>query len=175
MKILLAAMGLDASASEAEAVAKYTADNVARGADVARVLTALDAKSTDEAVAKAHAYKADAAEVASIRAQRAEELKANAARARVEALDEAVASGRMSPAERAEYDANPALAAIGADVIRASIKHRAPIVASKPIAAPSPDAVASTLTPVERELCKSAGISEADYIKQRAASARVED
>lgn len=175
MKILLAAMGLGASASEAEAVAKYTADNAARGADFARVLTALDAKSADEAVAKAHAYKTDAAEAASIRAQRAEELKANAARARAEVLDEAVASGRMSPAERADYDTNPALASIGADVIRASIKHRAPIVATQPIAAPSPDAVASTLTEVERDLCRVTGVSESDYIKQRAASARVED
>ena len=168
MKILLAAMGLDASASEAEAVAKYTADNAARGADTARVLSALDAKSVDEAVAKAHAFKADAAEASALRAKIAEEAKASAARERVAALDEAVKSGRMSPAERANYDTNPALSALGADVIRASVEHRSPIVAVATIAAQAPAAVASSLTEVERDLCRVTGVSETDYIKNRA-------
>lgn len=171
MKILLAAMGLDASASEAEAVAKYTADNAARGADMSRVLTALEAKSTDEAVAKALAFKADAHEASALRAKIAEEAKATAARERASVLDEAVAKGVMSPAERAEYD-SPALAAIGADAIRAAVKHRAPAVARAPIAAPAPTD-ANSLTEAEREIARATGISEADYVKNRATRGEV--
>jgi ClpP class serine protease len=166
MKILLAAMGLDASASEAEAVAKYTADNIARGQELGRVLTALDAKSADEAVAKAVAFKADASEAVALRAKLAEEAKAKAVRERAEVLDDAVASGRMSPAERAEYD-TPALAGIGADAIRAAVKHRPVAVAKTPISAPAPTD-ATALTEVERELCRAMGISEDSYLKNRA-------
>lgn len=167
MKILLAAMGLDASASEAEAVAKYTADNAARGADMHRVLTALDAKSPDEAVAKAVAFKRDADEANALRVKLADEAKATAARERVSALDSAVKAGVMSPAERAEYDTNPALAALGADAIRAAVAHRSPQVpASKAVNNDGASASAS-LTDSERALAHRYGFTDQQFIAER--------
>lgn len=167
MKTLLVAMGLEASASEAEAVAKFNAEQ----AQAAAVMSALGAKTAEEAIAKAVAFRRDADEANVLRAKIAEEAKAAAQRERAAALDGAVKSGVMSPAERAEYDTNPALAALGADAIKASIAHRSPMVPPTKIADTTPNA-AESLTDAERELCASTGISEDKYKAERAKSKR---
>lgn len=164
MKTLLVAMGLEASASEAEAVAKYNSDQ----AQAAAVMAALGAKTAEEAIAKAVAFKRDADEANALRAKLADEAKASAAKARTEALDAAVKAGVMSPAERAEFDANPALAALGADAIKAAVSHRSPQVPATRVVAGATASQADALTDVERAMCASMGISEDKFKAERA-------
>ncbi len=163
MKTLFAAMGLEASASEAEAVAKYNADQ----AQASAVMAALGAKSPEEAVAKAVAFKRDASEAAELKAKLAEEAKAQAARDRAAALDGAVKAGVMSPAERAEYDANPALSALGADAIKAAIAHRSPAVPQTKAVQSNDAAKASSLTEREREIARAHGFTDEQYAAER--------
>lgn len=165
MKTLLVAMGLEASASEAEAVAKYNSDQ----AQAAAVMAALGAKTAEEAIAKAVAFKRDADEANALRAKLADEAKASAARARTEALDAAVKAGVMSPAERAEFDANPALAALGADAIKAAVSHRSPQVpATKIVGTDGANAAHAALTDAERAMAHSYGFTDEQYIAERA-------
>lgn len=163
MKILLTAMGLEASASEAEAVAKYNADR----AQASAIMAALDAKSAEEAIAKAVAFKRDAAEAAELRTKLAEEAKASAAMQRAAVLDRAVESRVMSPAERAEFDANPALAALSAEAIKAAIAHRSPAVPATKAVNSSEAAKATSLTERERQIARAHGITDEQYAAER--------
>lgn len=163
MKILLAAMGLEASASEAEAVAKYNASH----AQAQAVMNALGAKSADEAVAKAVAFKRDAEEANTLRAKLADEAKATAQRERAAVLDDAVKAAVMSPAERAEYDTNPALAALGAEAIKASIAHRSAQVPTSKAVRTDGASAAAALTEGERALARNYGFTDEQFIAER--------
>ena len=169
MKTLLTTMGLSASASEAEAVEKFTELK----AQNTRLLGLCEAPSADEAAAKIAAMKADSAAGAKAREELTALRAETSRRERAAVLDGAVAAAVMSPAERAEYDTNPALATVPASAIAAAIKHRAPQVPTQK-STPGPSATGDTsLSDAERELCATTGISEAEYIKARSKRAEV--
>ena len=167
MKTLLTAMGLQASASEAEAVAKYneaTAAQAANATQITRLLGLCGAQTADEAAATIAALKADAAQAKDLRAQVEQARLEQIQRERATVLDKAVSDGVMSPAERAEYDNNPALATVPAESIRASIKHRAPLVPGRRVdLAP----VKGALSEDERAIARATGISPEAFIARR--------
>lgn len=169
MKTLLTTMGLSASASEAEAVEKYNELK----AQNTRLLGLCEAQGPDEAAAKIAAMKADAATGAKAREDLGALRTEIARRERAAVLDGAVASALMSPAERAEYDANPALASVPAAAIAAAIKHRAPMVPTEKSTSSTTSTGSTSLSDAERELCAVSGVSEAEYIKARGSRAEV--
>jgi ClpP class serine protease len=119
---LLALLGLSATATEQELMA------AARDARTASVqLCAITGQSNvNNALGTLVAWKAEAAQVPTLKTQLAEKTAADQARERRELLDAACSGERpvMSPAERREYDTNAALTALPIEAIRASIEAR---------------------------------------------------
>ena len=98
---LLALLGVATEADAVIAVTKLTATR-----DQVRALTG--AETDDAALGTLHAWKRDAAAATDLRAQVAAEKAAAEKRERTELLDAAVASMRLTPAERAEDGAEGA-------------------------------------------------------------------
>jgi signal peptide peptidase SppA len=131
MKTLLAAMGLAPDATEAEALATWSA----KCADLTTKATALAAleaptgKAGAEAVGVVLGWKGDAGRVAALDAQIAKDKAAAEATERAALLDGAVADGKMPPAERAQYESDDALKALPLASIRSMVATRTAIVA----------------------------------------------
>ena len=135
MQSILALLGLPETATEHDA-----ATSVAKATDAQRQILALTgAPSFDAAFGTLLGWKAEAGKSATLAAQLAERDAAQAARERGALLDSLStgASPVMSPAERASYDADPALAALSVETIRAMAATRtasAPLVKTAPVA-----------------------------------------
>lgn len=149
---LLALLGLPATASEQDAASAI------RGArEASSTLCALTGQSSPQAaLGVLAAWKSDAAQVPALKTQLAERTAQDAKRERAELLDAACAEGIMSPAERAGYDSDPALAALPIEALRAGIAMRrasGAVVKTAPIIAKgSPDG--SPLTPEELHVAR---------------------
>jgi len=149
---LLALLGLPATASEQDAASAI------RGArEASSTLCALTGQSSPSAaLGVLAAWKSDAAQVPALKAQLAERTAQDAKRERTELLDAACAEGIMSPAERAGYDSDPALAALPIEALRAGIAMRrasgAAVKTAPIIAKGSPDG--SPLTPEELHVAR---------------------
>lgn len=135
MQSILALLGLPETATEHDA-----ATAVAKATDAQRQILALTgAPSFDAAFGTLLGWKAEAGKSAALVAQLAERDAAQAARERAAVLDALVSgpSPRMTPAERAEYDSDPALAALPLAAIQAMARTRtatAPLVKTAPVA-----------------------------------------
>lgn len=119
---ILALLGLPATASEQDAASAI------RGArEASNTLCALTGQSSPAAaLGVLVGWKAEAAQVPVLKAQLAEQSKAEAARERKELLDGACTgeSPVMTPAERADFDTDPVLASFTLEQVRASIETR---------------------------------------------------
>lgn len=134
MQSILALLGLPETATEHDA-----ASAVAKATDAQRQILALTGSpSFDAAFGTLLGWKAEAGKSAALAAQLAERDAAQAARERSSVLDALVTDTRMTPAERAEYDSDPALAALPLAAIQAMARTRTasstPLVKTAPVA-----------------------------------------
>jgi signal peptide peptidase SppA len=169
MKTLLAAMGLSPEASEAEALAAYNAKSSALAQ-----FEALTGKAGPEALGVAHAFKASHARVEAVEAQlaahRAEQERAD----RKALLDGAVADGKLTPHERGQYEADPALAALPLAAVRAIVATTPKRVATEARAATAEKpsgASAHGLSDEELRMAAAAGVTPEEFAARKAARA----
>jgi len=162
---LLALLGVATEADAVIAVQKLTATRD-------QVLAATGAESTDAALGTLAAWKRDAAAANDLRAQVEADRKAAAARERAELLDAAVASMRLTPAERAEDGtegafttgmSNSALRAFAARPVTVGAAGNGPRQPAKG------SATGASLTPEQREIAASLGLDADAYAQALAA------
>jgi signal peptide peptidase SppA len=161
---LLALLGV---ATEADAVTAVQALTNLR----AQVRAATGADSDDAALGTVAAWKRDAAAAAELREQMEADRKVAAARERAELLDAAVASMRLTPAERAE-DGNEGAFTTGMSnsALRAFAARPVTVGANGAPRPPAkPGATGASLTAEQMEIATSLGLNADDYAKALAA------
>lgn len=170
MNSILALLGLPESATEHDAAAAVT-----KATEAQRQIVALTgAQSFDAALGTIHGWKAEAAKANTLATELATIRAAEATRARAAVLDGLVASTRMTPAERASFDSEPALAALPLEAIEAMARTRsaaAPVVKTAPVA-PVAGPTATAITPEDEHVARVLGLDPAKLAAHVAAEVK---
>lgn len=130
-----------------------------------KVLALTGAENTDAALGTIAAWQRDAAAAADLRAQLAADRAAAEKRERAELLDAAVASLRLTPAER-EADGQPDAFTTGMSNSALRAFAARPVTAGAPPRQPAkPSATAASLTDDQRAIAASLGLDAETYAK----------